>query len=131
MRRRVVHLLLVLLLACPAVATAQQTNYLRQANKLYNAGKYKQAVALYKRAVARGENPALGYFNLANTYFQLGSLSHAIVYYQASVDAAPDFFMSRLNLAVSYYMYDEIGQCIALLKRALQCRRDMLLPDDI
>jgi tetratricopeptide (TPR) repeat protein len=103
-----------------------QVSYLRQANRLYNAGKYKQAVALYRRAVARGENPALGYFNMANAYFQLNKLSHAIVYYQASVDAAPDFFMSRLNLAVAYYMYDEIGQCIAHLKRALELKPDHL-----
>jgi tetratricopeptide (TPR) repeat protein len=137
MRRPGFHSLLVLLLALlivwPSGAAAQKrpapprtTNYLRQANKLYNGGKYKQAVALYKKAVARGENPTLGYFNMANAYFQLGSLSHAIVYYQASVDAAPNFFMSRLNLAVAYYMYDEIGQCIALLKRALELKPDHL-----
>jgi tetratricopeptide (TPR) repeat protein len=108
--------------APPAKRQARTTSYLRQANRLYNRGKYRQAIRLYKRAMARGENPTLGYFNMGNAYFQLGSLSHAIVYYQASIDAAPDFFMSRLNLAVAYYMSDEIGECIALLKRALELK---------
>ena len=112
-------LLVLLLLTLPCEAVAQ---HLRRANTLYNQGKYKEAIAAYKKAVARGENPTLCYFNLANTYYQTNQLSQAIVYYRASIDAAPDFFMSHLNLAVTYYMLDEIGDSIAMLKRALELK---------
>ena len=111
--------LLLFLLLLPSQAGAQ---YLKKANTLYNQGKYARAIATYKKAVAKGENPTLCYFNLANTYFQTAELSRAIVYYRASIDAAPDFFMSHLNLAVTYYMLDEIGDAIALLKRALELK---------
>ncbi len=116
-------LLIAALLLFPAQAGAQ---FLKKANSLYNQGKYKAAIATYKKAVAKGENPTLCYFNLANTYFQEGELSQAIVYYRASIDAAPDFFMSHLNLAVTYYMLDEIGDAIALLKRAIELKPDHL-----
>ncbi len=119
MQRRLAILLLTLLLALPSVAGA---SLLRKANALYNKGKYPQAIAMYKKAVAQGENPAIGYFNLANTYFQISKHSQAIVYYRASIDAAPDFFMSHLNLAVTYYMLDGMGDCIAMLKRALELK---------
>ena len=116
-------ILIAVLLLYPAPAGAQ---YLNKANTLYNQGKYKAAIATYKEAVAKGENPTLCYFNLANTYFQEGQLAQAIVYYRASIDAAPDFFMSHLNLAVTYYMLDEIGETIALLKRAAELKPDHL-----
>ena len=115
--------ILMAVLLCPALAGAQ---YLNRANKLYNQGKYKQAIATYKKAVAVGENPTLCYFNLANTYFQEGELAQAIVYYRASIDAAPDFFMSHLNLPVTYSMLDEIGDAIALLRRAAEIKPDHL-----
>ena len=112
-------LIVIVLLLIPGVSAAQ---FLRQANQLYNKGKYKEAIVVYKEAVAKGENPTLAYFNLANTYFQVDQLPQAIVYYRASVAAAPDFFMSHLNLAVTYYMLDDIGKCIAMLKRALELK---------
>lgn len=116
-------IIVIAVLLCPTLAGAQ---YLKKANTLYNQGKYKQAIAQYKKAVARGENPTLCYFNLANTYFQQGELARAIVYYRASIDAAPDFFMSHLNLAVTYYMLDEIGPCIAMLERSRELKPDHL-----
>lgn len=79
-------LLVLLLLTLPCEAVAQ---HLRRANTLYNQGKYKEAIAAYKKAVARGENPTLCYFNLANTYYQTNQLSQAIVYYRASIPVQP------------------------------------------
>lgn len=93
---------------------------LDRANELYSGGQNAQAIPLYKRALARGENPALGHFNLGNAYFQLDSLSQAVVHYRASTYHAPDFFRGYLNLAVVYYNLDELGECIAALHRALE-----------
>ena len=116
-------IVLALLFLLPGVSSAQ---WLKKANARYKEGAYNKAIPLYKKAAAKGENPALCYFNMGNTYFQLNELPRAIVYYRASVDQAPDFFPGHLNLAVSYYMLEEIGKCIATLKRALELKPNHL-----
>ena len=114
---------LALLFLLPSVSSAQ---WLNKANAQYKKGEYKKAIPLYKKAVARGENPTLSYFNMGNTYFQLNKLPLAIVYYRAAVDHAPDFFPGHLNLAVAYYMLEDMGKCIATLKRALELKPNHL-----
>ena len=116
-------MVIVSLLSLPGVASAQ---WLKKANARYLKGEYEKAIPLYKKAVAKGENPTLCYFNMGNTYFQLSKLPMAIVYYRASVDQAPDFFPSHLNLAVSYYMLNDMGKCIATLRRALELKPNHL-----
>ncbi len=108
-----------LLFLLPAAASAQ---WLKQANAQYKKGEYNKAIPLYKKAVAKGENPTMSYFNMGNTYFQLSKLPLAIVYYRAAVDHAPDFFPGHLNLAVAYYMLEDMGKTIATLKRALELK---------
>ncbi|MCX7726514.1 MAG: tetratricopeptide repeat protein [Chitinispirillaceae bacterium] len=102
------------------IATNSFSKVLQEANELYNKGKFKEAIALYKKAIEEGENKALSYFNLANTYFQIDSLPQCVVYYRAAVEEAPDFFRGHLNLAITYYSLEDIGNAIASIKRALE-----------
>jgi tetratricopeptide (TPR) repeat protein len=95
-----------------------------KADAAYNAGKYKDAVALYKKAAIEGENKAICYFNCANAYFQLDSLPQSVVYYNAALGYAPDFFRGHLNLAIVYFTLEDIGACIASLSRALELKPD-------
>ncbi|MBN1602742.1 MAG: tetratricopeptide repeat protein [Chitinispirillaceae bacterium] len=95
-----------------------------KADAAYNAGKYKDAVVLYKKAALDGENRAICYFNCANAYFQLDSLPQCVVYYKAALNFAPDFFRGHLNLAIVYFTLEDIGECIASLSRALELKPD-------
>jgi tetratricopeptide (TPR) repeat protein len=97
---------------------------LDRANTLYEAGRFREAIAAYKTALGRGENAALAYFNMGNACFQLDSLARAIVYYRACINQAPGFFRGRLNLAVAYYAVNETGRCIAAARKAIELEPD-------
>lgn len=111
---------IVIILFVLTFAKISFSKHLQEANELYNKGKFREAIVVYKKALKEGENRTLVYFNLANTYFQLDSLPQAIVYYRAAVEEAPDFFRGHLNLAITYYSLEDIGNAIASVKRALE-----------
>ncbi len=104
---------LVGLAAVPAAAAP-----LDVANELYGDGKYRQAVGAYRRALGRGANPAVAYFNLGNSYYQLDSTAAAIVCYETAVREAPEFDRALLNLGILYYGMDALGEAVAVLERA-------------
>ena len=93
---------------------------LDSANALYTQGKLIKSIKLYKKALSKGENPALCYFNCANAYFQLDSLSRALMFYRQCIHEAPDFVKARLNSAIIYYMLGDLGRCIAASKQTLR-----------
>jgi len=98
---------------------AQEKSSMELANDAYNAGKFKLAGALYRKAVKEGESPALCYYNAANAAFQLNNLPQAIVYYRACAQNAPTFTKAHLNLAICYYTVNDLGKSIASVRRAL------------
>jgi len=53
-----------------------------QANTLYTAGKYREALALYASLDSLGYQSGELYFNLGNTYYKLGQIGKAILYYE-------------------------------------------------
>ena len=125
MFRRILLLNRICTLLCSTALTGYAgTSFLQKANDAYGKGDLRRAVALYREALHKGENPTLGSFNLGNCYFQLDSLPQSIVYYRAAVDAAPDFFRGHLNLSISYYALEDFGNCIASITRALELEPD-------
>jgi tetratricopeptide (TPR) repeat protein len=102
-----------------AVVYCVNASLLDDANDLYSKGKIRDAAAVYKSAIRRGENPTLCYFNLANAFYQLDSLAQAIVYYKASIGSAPEFFRGYLNLSITYYALNDLGECISAAQRAV------------
>lgn len=96
--------------------TAQ--NLLSKANEYYINNEYDKAIQTYYKALKKGENPTLAYFNLGNTYYRVDSISKAIVCYQSSITEAPEFFRAYLNLGILYYNLDDMGSAIAVLKQA-------------
>ena len=97
-----------------------RASLLDEANKLYGAGKLREAVKLYKKASLSGENPALCAYNTANALFQLDSLPGAIVYYRLCIQAAPEFYKAYLNLAVVYFTLNDMGNCIVTMRDGLK-----------
>lgn len=113
-----------ILLVAGLIYAAEGGVFQTNADAAYNAGKYRDAVTLYKKAASEGENKAICYFNCANAYFQLDSLPQSVVYYKACLGYAPDFFRGHLNLAIVYFTLEDIGECIASISRALELKPD-------
>ncbi|MCX8108911.1 MAG: tetratricopeptide repeat protein [Verrucomicrobiae bacterium] len=68
------------------------------ANRLYEQGKYGDAISSYLKILAAGiESPAI-YFNLGNAYFKSGQAGRAIYYYRKAARLAPRDPDIRANL---------------------------------
>ena len=60
-----------------------------QANRLYEQGKYSEAIARYETLLSSGRvSPAL-FYNLGNACFKNGQLGHAIYNYRRAAELAP------------------------------------------
>ena len=115
--------ILLLFLFVPGFSIGNEA-LIDSANGALAKGNLSEAVALYHRAIKRGENEATLFFNLGNALYQMDSLSLSVVYYRAAVERAPDYFRAYLNLATAYYMLDDMGSCIAIIQRGLHREPD-------
>lgn len=53
-----------------------------EANNLYTAAKYRDALALYKTLDSLGYESGELYYNLGNAYYKLGQIGNTILYYE-------------------------------------------------
>ena len=73
----------------------------KNANELYQKGKYKEAIEEYKDILMYGyEAPEL-YFNMANAYYRSGLNSQAILNYERAKKLAPSDADIQFNLKVA------------------------------
>ncbi len=79
MRAKTAILLLALLLATAAAAAGAGANF-AQANRLYGQGRYREALALYRKAAAQSRDWRLA-FNTGNCHYKLGDYLQAKVHY--------------------------------------------------
>ena len=77
-------------------ATAQITN---KANQLTTEGKPREAISLYKKAIARYPYCANTYYNLGNAHCDLNEYSSAVLNYQKAIKLAPDYPQAWANLS--------------------------------
>jgi tetratricopeptide (TPR) repeat protein len=59
------------------------------ANRLFEQGKYLEAVAAFETILRSGRTSGALYYNLGNTYFRLGEVGRAIVAYRLAARIAP------------------------------------------
>ncbi|MCS6988935.1 MAG: SH3 domain-containing protein [Chloroherpetonaceae bacterium] len=57
-------------------------NAFQEANNLYAAGKYRDALALYRALDSLGYQSGELYYNLGNAHYKLGQIGLAILYYE-------------------------------------------------
>jgi tetratricopeptide (TPR) repeat protein len=80
--------LLLLVLSKLQICAAEQS-YFEQANRLYEQGKYSEAVSLYESMLKAGRYSVGVLFNLGNSYFKMGDLGRAIYNYRRAATLAP------------------------------------------
>jgi tetratricopeptide (TPR) repeat protein len=99
---------MALLLAAPSGAWAQKgaknpAALVKEGERLYNAGKYREAAEVLKKAQEAQPNPKLIY-NIARAYEQAGDLRESLSYYQQYVgqktDDADPMLLKRSALAI-------------------------------
>jgi tetratricopeptide (TPR) repeat protein len=72
-----------------------------EANKLYEEGKFAEAIAAYDKLLATGSASDALYFNRGNAYFKLGQLGRAIDSYRHGRQLAPRDADLRANLQLA------------------------------
>jgi tetratricopeptide (TPR) repeat protein len=68
------------------------------ANKLYEEGKFTEAVSAYEKLAQSGEVSAALYFNLGNAFFKSGQIGRAIAAYRTAEQISPRDPDLRANL---------------------------------
>lgn len=96
-------LYIVITLFCTGVF-AQNHSLFEQGNKLYNDGKYAEAIDKYKAILETNNHSEALYFNLANAHYKLNHIAPSIYYYEKALQLAPNDKDIKNNLAFAKNM---------------------------
>jgi len=112
---------IAVLFAVFAVASAfSAEDFFKRANELYDAGKYAEAVPVYRAAIKNGQLEPYAWFNLGNALVHLKQNHVAIVAYKRAAELAPDFAKPWMLLGDISYSYGDYGQAAAYYGRAVE-----------
>jgi tetratricopeptide (TPR) repeat protein len=95
-------------------------DYFKKANELYDAGKYAEAIPVYRAAIKNGQLEPYAWFNLGNALVHLGQNHVAIVHYKRAAELLPGFAKPWVLLGDLSYSYGDYGQAVAYYGRALE-----------
>jgi tetratricopeptide (TPR) repeat protein len=95
------HLVLMIvgLITCLRVVQCAEPSLFDQANRLYEEGKFKEAIPLYQSMLKAGWRSPAVFFNLGNSFFKAGDLGSAIYNYHRAAALAPRDPDIQANLA--------------------------------
>lgn len=99
---------------------------LEEAERLRQAGRYQEGIALLNEALKLGAGAGAGperakiYFRLGNTYFDAGDLARAEAAYKQAIALDPNHASAHHNLAVVYRRQGRIEDYIKQRKLALK-----------
>ena len=123
------RLAILLLLLVGFSACAPQTTsgaQVAEANQLYEAGQFVEAVAAYQALVDAGVEDGTLYYNLGNAYFKAGDLGHAILNYrraQALLPRDPDVTanlqLARAQTTDRLVEVEDGGALVSFVRRVL------------
>src|SRR5690606_27767863 len=73
-------------------------------NRLYNEGKYQEAINNYLKVTEGNDHSAALYYNLANSYYKLNQIAPSIYYYEKALLLAPQDTDIKNNLLYAQNM---------------------------
>jgi tetratricopeptide (TPR) repeat protein len=88
--------------------SAWATQTYQQAEKLYEAGQYVQALALYEQIIAREPEAKLSFCRAGTAAAGAGQLQKAINYYKSCEQVYPDSLLPRAELVKLYQIAGDI-----------------------
>src|SRR3984885_841291 len=89
MRRLVVVLAALTLVACSRDPNVAKKRYLENGNKYFDKGKYKEASIMYRNALQKDQRYGLAYYHLALTDLKLGRVPNAMGELRRAVELIP------------------------------------------
>jgi len=135
-----------LLLAALAVCAHAQTSYWRDSETLWNhtlahtrnndiaqynlgndllrQGRFEEAVAHYRTALAINPNYAVNHYNLGNTLLRTGQVDDAISHFQRALQIQPDYPEAEMDLGSALRAKGELEAAIVDFQKALALRPD-------
>jgi tetratricopeptide (TPR) repeat protein len=108
------------LLIALIVSLAHGEDFFKKANELYDAGRYAEAVPMYRAAIKHGQLEPYSWFNLGNALVHLKQNHVAIVAYKRAVELAPSFAKPWVLLGDISYLQGDYGQAAVYYGRALE-----------
>lgn len=84
------QLLYILFILIGFSTFAQNDDLFEQGNKLYNDGKYEEAITKYESILENGKHSAELYFNLGNAHYKLNHIAPSIYNYEKALLLAPN-----------------------------------------
>ena len=121
-----VSILLFLNLLIASVVMAQQENpFIRQGNKQYEEGKYKEAEIDYRKALEKKPASAKGSYNLGNSLYQQGNYEDAMRNFSEAERMMKDSDVTKRasslhNLGNALLKGDKLDESIEAYKQALR-----------
>jgi tetratricopeptide (TPR) repeat protein len=113
MRRLVVVLAALTIVACSRDPNVAKKRYLENGNKYFAKGKYKEASIMYRNALQKDQRYGLAYYHLALTDLKLGRVQNALGELRRAVELIPkeqpEHLESEVRLAEVYiaFAHDE------------------------
>lgn len=95
-------------------------DYFKKANELYDNGKYKEAVPMYRAAIKNGQLEPYSWFNLGNALVHLEQKHVAIVAYKRAAELMPGFAKPWVLLGDISFSYNDYAQATVYYNRALE-----------
>jgi tetratricopeptide (TPR) repeat protein len=114
MKRLVVVLAALTLVACSRDPNVAKKRYLENGNKYFAKGKYKEASIMYRNALQKDQRYGLAYYHLALTDLKLGRVPNAIGELRRAVELIPkdqpEHVESEVRLAEIYIAFTREDQ---------------------
>jgi tetratricopeptide (TPR) repeat protein len=114
MKRLVVVLAALTLVACSRDPNVAKKRYLENGNKYFAKGKYKEASIMYRNALQKDQRYGLAYYHLALTDLKLGRVPNAIGELRRAVELIPkdqpEHIESEVRLAEIYIAFTREDQ---------------------
>lgn len=95
-------------------------DYFFKANELYDQGKFKESIPLYRAAIDDGRYEPFAWFNLGNALVQLDRKQVAMVAYKRTVELLPEFEKAWMLLGDLYYLAGSASDAIVAYNRAIE-----------
>ncbi len=93
------------------IAITDPDSAFHQANNLYSAGNYPEAIGLYETIVSQRMESAELYFNLGNAYYKIHNYPRSILNYERALLCNPRDVDIRHNLAKArLYIIDQVDE---------------------
>lgn len=102
--QKIPNIISLFVLLISTIGYSQNSTAFEEANTLYNASKYQEAITKYESILKEGNHSTALYYNLGNAYYKLNKIGPSIYYYEKALLLEPTNEDVLNNLAFAQNM---------------------------